>query len=81
MKIPKLGKPPNLERAIPGDGCQLVPIRGPCQLVDGFASLGVAQSGGVAFFAHIGGFLAGLLLILPAWFNDRRNPARFTGWR
>jgi membrane associated rhomboid family serine protease len=29
------------------------------QLVDGFASLGVSQSGGVAFFAHIGGFAAG----------------------
>jgi membrane associated rhomboid family serine protease len=29
------------------------------QLVDGVASLGVAQSGGVAFFAHIGGFVAG----------------------
>jgi membrane associated rhomboid family serine protease len=34
------------------------------QLVDGFASLGVAQSGGVAFFAHIGGFIAGALV---AW--------------
>jgi membrane associated rhomboid family serine protease len=29
------------------------------QLVDGFASLGIAQSGGVAFFAHIGGFVTG----------------------
>jgi membrane associated rhomboid family serine protease len=29
------------------------------QLVDGFASLGVTQSGGVAVFAHIGGFIAG----------------------
>ena len=34
------------------------------QLVDGFASLGVAQSGGVAFFAHIGGFIAGAVV---AW--------------
>ena len=34
------------------------------QLVDGFASLGVAQSGGVAFFAHIGGFIAGAV---AAW--------------
>ena len=32
------------------------------QLVDGFASLGVAQSGGVAFFAHIGGFVLGVLV-------------------
>ncbi|MGZ8436960.1 MAG: rhomboid family intramembrane serine protease [Candidatus Limnocylindrales bacterium] len=32
------------------------------QLVDGFASLGVAQSGGVAFFAHIGGFVLGAMV-------------------
>ena len=32
------------------------------QLVDGFASLGVTQTGGVAFFAHIGGFLLGVLV-------------------
>ena len=32
------------------------------QLVDGFASLGVSQSGGVAFFAHIGGFVFGILV-------------------
>jgi membrane associated rhomboid family serine protease len=40
------------------------------QLISGVGSLGVdAGQGGVAFFAHIGGFLAGLLLIgslLPA---------------
>jgi len=36
------------------------------QLVDGFASLGVAQSGGVAFFAHIGGFVLGVLVGLAA---------------
>jgi hypothetical protein len=34
------------------------------QLLEGFGSLGqVSQGGGVAFFAHIGGFLGGLLLI------------------
>ena len=32
------------------------------QLVDGFASLGVAESGGVAFFAHIGGFVLGAMV-------------------
>jgi len=32
------------------------------QLVDGVASLGVSQSGGVAFFAHIGGFVLGVLV-------------------
>lgn len=34
------------------------------QLFSGAASLTSAQSGGVAWFAHIGGFLAGFLLIL-----------------
>ncbi|MBC7871896.1 MAG: rhomboid family intramembrane serine protease, partial [Chitinophagaceae bacterium] len=33
------------------------------QLISGFASLGPEyQSGGVAFFAHIGGFIAGVVL-------------------
>jgi membrane associated rhomboid family serine protease len=33
------------------------------QLIQGFASLGAeAASGGVAFFAHIGGFVAGLAI-------------------
>jgi membrane associated rhomboid family serine protease len=51
------------------------------QLFNGFASLGPeTTSGGVAFFAHIGGFVAGVVLILifmqlmpqpPA--EDRRN--------
>jgi membrane associated rhomboid family serine protease len=32
------------------------------QLIDGFASLGIVETGGgVAFFAHIGGFVAGAL--------------------
>jgi membrane associated rhomboid family serine protease len=36
------------------------------QLIDGFASLGAQTQygGGVAFFAHIGGFIAGLVLAL-----------------
>jgi membrane associated rhomboid family serine protease len=33
------------------------------QLLNGAASFGVAQSGGVAWFAHIGGFLAGVVLV------------------
>jgi len=35
------------------------------QFINGFATLGVAtrDTGGVAFFAHIGGFLAGLVLV------------------
>jgi membrane associated rhomboid family serine protease len=32
------------------------------QLIDGVASLGTTAEGGVAFFAHIGGFVAGALI-------------------
>ncbi len=37
------------------------------QLASGLASIGpeVAQAGGVAWFAHIGGFVAGVALVLP----------------
>lgn len=35
------------------------------QLFSGLASLGPQMSGGVAFFAHIGGFICGALLTLP----------------
>jgi membrane associated rhomboid family serine protease len=51
------------------------------QVASGLASFGTAASaGGVAYFAHIGGFVAGLALILPAWLADRAR-ARFTAWR
>ncbi len=45
------------------------------QLGSGLAALGssAASSGGVAFFAHIGGFLAGLVLALPAALATRRR--------
>ena len=33
------------------------------QLFGGLLSLGAAAGGGVAFFAHVGGFVAGLLLV------------------
>jgi membrane associated rhomboid family serine protease len=33
------------------------------QLLSGVASLGAQQSGGVAFFAHAGGFVAGVVLV------------------
>lgn len=33
------------------------------QLLSGLMSFGVAQMGGVAWFAHVGGFVAGLLLV------------------
>lgn len=35
------------------------------QLFSGVASFGVAEAGGVAWFAHIGGFVAGLALVKP----------------
>jgi membrane associated rhomboid family serine protease len=34
-------------------------------LLSGVSSLGHIENGGVAFFAHVGGFLSGLLLIRP----------------
>jgi membrane associated rhomboid family serine protease len=40
------------------------------QLLSGLAVLGVNVTGGVAFWAHVGGFAAGILLILP--FKRRR---------
>ena len=45
------------------------------QLISGLMSTGFARQGGVAWFAHIGGFLAGLLTI-KLWL-----PRRIKGWR
>lgn len=33
------------------------------QLIGGFSSLGSVEEGGVAFWAHLGGFLAGVVLV------------------
>jgi membrane associated rhomboid family serine protease len=45
-------------------------------------SLGAPASGGVAFFAHLGGFVLGLLLIRPATIGRARRGARtWDGWR
>ena len=41
------------------------------QIVSGLAELGAAASGGVAYFAHIGGFIAGL--VLANLFRQRRQ--------
>jgi membrane associated rhomboid family serine protease len=30
---------------------------------------------GIAYMAHIGGFIAGILLILPLWVKRRRRPS------
>lgn len=49
------------------------------QLLGGFTSLG-ATGGGVAFWAHVGGFMAGALLVFP--FKDRRllDEHPYHGW-
>jgi membrane associated rhomboid family serine protease len=51
------------------------------QLFQGVGSLGVmtdAQQGGVAFFAHIGGFVAGMLLIKPfLWGQPQPTQRRY----
>jgi len=41
------------------------------QLFNGILSFGIGQMGGVAWFAHIGGFVAGLILALP-WVGRAR---------
>jgi membrane associated rhomboid family serine protease len=41
------------------------------QFISGIASLGIKQVGGVAWFAHIGGFIAGFLLV--SLFQKRRR--------
>ena len=51
------------------------------QLGSGIATVGPASAGGgVAYFAHVGGFVCGVLLALPLWFASRRRAA-FTAWR
>lgn len=51
------------------------------QLGAGIATIGpTAQVGGVAYLAHVGGFLAGMVLIAPVWIADRSRK-RFAGWR
>jgi membrane associated rhomboid family serine protease len=50
------------------------------QLVSGLVSLG-GQGGGVAFWAHVGGFVAGMALIFP--FRNKKLVARhpYHGWQ
>jgi membrane associated rhomboid family serine protease len=50
------------------------------QLGSGLGSLGAATSGGVAYFAHLGGFATGLALIAPEWWRGRKA-TRFVDWR
>jgi membrane associated rhomboid family serine protease len=51
------------------------------QLLGGATSIGAGPGGGTAFWAHVGGFAAGMLLIFP--FRDPRLLARhpYHGWR
>jgi membrane associated rhomboid family serine protease len=46
------------------------------QLIDGLASISDATSGGVAYSAHVGGFLTGLLLVRLFARNDRVDRLR-----
>ncbi len=46
------------------------------QLVEGTVSLGMVQLGGVAFWAHIGGFIFGMLV--GPLLRIRKNPAQYT---
>ena len=50
------------------------------QLLSGIASLGVAtqQTGGVAVWAHVGGFITGL--ILAAFFGRRQQTSKTAAW-
>jgi len=52
------------------------------QLLSGVGSLGQAETGGVAFFAHVGGFLTGLLLVRPLQSGRPRFAHdHWSGWR
>jgi membrane associated rhomboid family serine protease len=52
------------------------------QLFSGVGTLGQAEAGGVAFFAHVGGFLAGLVLVKPLHRGRPRfDHDRWRGWR
>jgi membrane associated rhomboid family serine protease len=51
-------------------------------LLRGVGSLGMQAEGGTAFFAHIGGFIAGLLLIRPTMHGRTKAEATtWHGWR
>jgi membrane associated rhomboid family serine protease len=49
-------------------------------LVGGVGTLGMASEGGVAFFAHVGGFVAGMLLVRNLA-KRRSDPGNWSGWR
>jgi membrane associated rhomboid family serine protease len=54
----------------------VIGLWGLLQFISGFGSLGKGgASGGVAFMAHVGGFIAGILLVF--FFRNRAEPQRF----
>ena len=50
------------------------------QVFSGLGSLGIGGTGGVAWFAHIGGFVAGIILIFPFEKKERVRIYRRAGW-
>lgn len=50
------------------------------QVFSGFGSLGMEGQGGVAWFAHIGGFVSGLLLVFLFEKKERVQIYRRAGW-
>ncbi|MCC6217309.1 MAG: rhomboid family intramembrane serine protease [Polyangiaceae bacterium] len=52
-------------------------------VLNALGRIGMAAEGGVAFFAHIGGFVAGVLAVRPFLFGRRRPVRRdaWVGWR
>jgi membrane associated rhomboid family serine protease len=50
------------------------------QLLGGASSLGDSRDGGVAFWAHVGGFAAGLLLVYPFHRPDLLHRHPYYGW-
>jgi membrane associated rhomboid family serine protease len=53
------------------------------QLASGVGSIAQAsaEQGGVAYFAHVWGFVAGMLMAVPLLISDRARRTRFVGWR
>ena len=49
------------------------------QLLTGVGSLGMVEEGGVAYFAHLGGFLAGMILVKIA--GGRKRAAELEAWK
>jgi len=49
------------------------------QLLTGVGSLGMVEEGGVAYFAHLGGFLAGMILV--KLMGGRKRAAELEAWK